>query len=264
MANRLLFTSLLLACVAPLPSAATAENREPAAITTLEATLERFAADYAGDPMAEDLRFGIEVDGHRWTVTSDSASGERQVELVRGFGSEPLFYFKTDRETLNLIDQGVWSAGTAMGAATSADRTPLDVLYTEGYIRDANHEGRFRRLLFHFWTKGFPEVVPTGVQHARVVHGAPAALLYYDDNLRSAVYHIPAGLGRDQAPTLAVPFPRMIVVTAGSAEGDAGGKPFVAKQGEMVFMAPGIPVTFWNARQDEALSFVWLMWGDGA
>lgn len=32
----------------------------------------------------------------------------------------------------------------------------------------------------------------------------------------------------------------------------------------MVFSPPDIPVTFWNASDDETLSFVWLMWGDGA
>ena len=55
-----------------------------------------------------------------------------------------------------------------------------------------------------------------------------------------------------------------MIVTAGEAVGEIGGNPFVAKAGEMVFSPPNIPVTFWNGSGDETLSFVWLMWGEGA
>ena len=78
------------------------------------------------------------------------------------------------------------------------------------------------------------------------------------------MYFVPAGLGPEQAPTIAVPFPRMILVIDGSAEGKINDQPFSAKAGEMIFSPPNLPVTFWNASQDKPLSFVWLMWGDGA
>ena len=107
-------------------------------------------------------------------------------------------------------------------------------------------------------------VVPIASVHSRVVHGAPAVALYYDRHFRSAVYHVPAGLGRDQAPTLTVPFKRMVLVISGAGEGVMGNESFTMKAGDMVLSPPYIPVTFWNASDEKPLSFVWLMWGDGA
>jgi len=257
--GRLLCTAFALAA-----SVASAQNREPEQRAVLEPIIERFADDYANDPMAVDAVFGIDIDGQRWTVNSSGKSGERVVTLFDGFGEREMLYFTASVETLNLLDQGVWNGLTAMGAATSADLTPLDILTTEGYAKPDNYDALVRPLIAHFWTRGTPEVIPYGVQHSRVVHGAPATALYYDKDFRSAVYHIPGGLGREQAPTLTVPFPRMVIVTAGEAIGEIGDQPFSAKAGEMVFSPPNIPVTFWNGSDDETLSFVWLMWGDGA
>ena len=241
-----------------------AQNREPGAQTIIAPIIERFAADYQLDPLAQDITFGIEVDGLRWTVNSRAEGAERTVTLREGFDEAPMFYFKAGIETLNLLDQGVWSGLTAMGAETSAKLTPLDILFTEGYEKPADYDATIRPLIFHFWTRGAPEVTAHGFQNTRVVHGAPGSALYYDKDFRSAIYHVPAGLGRDQAPTLAVPFKRMVVVINGRAEGEMGGRPFTAKEGDMVLSPPNIPVTFWNASQTETLSFVWVMWGDGA
>lgn len=252
--------SLALAGVTP----GAAQNREPEARDTLSATLERFAQDYALDPSAIDVVFGIEVDGMRWHVTSRSDGARRTVTLGEGFPDEPHFYFRTDRETLNLLEQRVWNGLTAMGAASSADSTPLDILFSDGFERSPEHEIMTRRLIFHFWTTGLPEKTRFSSANARVVHGAPASVLYYDEDFRSAVYHVPAGLGRDMAPTIAVPFPRMILIIGGETDGLLGAEAFSAKAGEMLLLPANIPATFWNASQERGLSFVWLMWGDGA
>ncbi len=257
-------TAALTALAALTSTQALAQNREPDPRAVIEPIIERFVEDYAKDPMAIDQTFGIEVNGQRWTVASTSEDGKRTVELSEGFGDRQFLYFTANLNTLNLLDQGVWNGLTAMGAATSADLTPLDIFTTEGYEKPANYDAIIRPLIAHFWTRGMPEVIPIGVAHSRVVHGAPATALYYDKDFRSAVYHIPGGLGREQAPTLTVPFPRMVIVTSGQAVGEIGGQPFVTKAGEMVFSPPNIPVTFWNGSETETLSFVWLMWGDGA
>ncbi len=260
-ATRLLgLTASLMVLTQPL----SAQNIEPSEKTVIEPILERFVSDYQNDPLAQNITFGIEVDGMRWRVVSRMADGVRLVELVEGFGDEEMLYFTASRETLNLIENGVWSGLTAMGAATSADVTPLDILTTEGYLRGPDYDATIRPLIFHFWTRGLPEVVTFSSTNTRVVHGAPATALYYDKDFRSAVYHVPAGLGRDQAPTLTVPFKRMVLILSGSGEGVIGGTDFTMKAGDMVLSPPGIPVTFWNASDDEPLSFVWLMWGDGA
>lgn len=241
-----------------------AQNREPAEKVVIEPILERFVADYRQDPLAQDITFGIEVDGNRWHVISRNGEQGRIVELKEGFGDQPMFYFTASRETLNLIDQGVWNGLTAMGAASSRDETPLDILMTEDYERPSDYDATIRPLIFHFWTRGTPEIIPFTVQHSRVVHGAPGVATYYDKDFRSAVYSVPPGLGRDQAPTLTVPFKRMVLVIGGSGEGVMGETSFTMKAGDMVLSPPNIPVTFWNASDEEPLSFVWVMWGDGA
>ncbi|MEL6706761.1 MAG: hypothetical protein AAFP79_00655 [Pseudomonadota bacterium] len=252
------------ACLAITAQPLEAQNREPTLKSVIEPILERFAEDYRDDPLAQDIIFGIEIDGMRWHVVSHSGVEGRNVELKEGFADQPFFYFTASRETLNLLDQGVWAGLTAMGAATSRDVTPLDILTTDGYERGADYDATIRPLIFHFWTRGTPEIIPFSVQNSRVVHGAPGVATYYDKDFRSAVYHVPPGLGRDQAPTLTVPFKRMILVIGGSAEGVMGEDSFVMRKGEMILSPPNIPVTFWNASDEEPLSFVWVMWGDGA
>ena len=261
MANLTIRTlTVSLALIAAPLGAQTWKNIEPEAAVTHQSTLERFVSDYAQDPMAEPVRFGIEVEGHRFHV-EPVADG---FELRPGFGEHQLFYFTLNRETLNLLDQGVWNGLTAMAAATSADVTPLDILQTEGFVEPENYAEVTRRLIGHFWSRGLPEITTFGMANARVVHGAPATGLYYDKDFRSAVYEVPAGLGREQAPTIQVPFPRMIILIKGEAEGEMDGNAFSAKAGQMLFSPPNIPVTFWNASDEEPVQFVWLMWGDGA
>ncbi|GJM10728.1 MAG: hypothetical protein DHS20C11_30040 [Lysobacteraceae bacterium] len=226
--------------------------------------LQRFVRDYANDPMAMTITFGIEVDGQRWHVTSESKVGAKpEVELHESFPNEPTFYFTTSAEVLAQIDQGQLSGLTAMGAATSDQVTPLDVLSVEGYVRPDNYDAILRPLIFHFWTRGQPETVPLSIQHSRVVHGAPAVVMYYAEDFRSAVYHIPAGLGRDMAPTLTVPFPRVLVVMSGSMTGAVGDNEFTIDRGQLVFLPPNIPAQLWNDN-DQPLEFMFLMFGDGA
>ena len=215
--------SLTAAALLTAASPALGQNREPTLEAVIEPILDRFVQDYRDDPMAIDIVFGVEVEGIRWLVTSRTDGDRRVVDLSPGFDERIVFHFKLDRETLNLLDQGVWNGLTAMGAASSADRTPLDIVVSEGYEKADDYDEVTRRLIFHFWTRGMPEKVDFSPANARVVHGAPASLLYYDKDFRSAVYHIPPGLGREQAPTLSVPFPRMVIVIGGSAEGEIGG-----------------------------------------
>jgi mannose-6-phosphate isomerase-like protein (cupin superfamily) len=224
----------------------------------------RFVDDYANDPMAASITFGLEVDGKRWHVTSEAGeAGTTNVTLHSGFPEMPIFYYTTSAETLGQIDAGMLSGLTAMGAATSDQVTPLDVLFTDGYIRPADYDAVFRTLTFHFWNRGNPETAPLAIQHSRVVHGAPAVVMYYDKDFRSAVYHVPAGLGRDMAPTMAVPFPRVLVVMSGTMTGTVGDDEFAISKGNLVFLPPDIPAQLWNDG-DETLEFMFLMFGDGA
>lgn len=233
----------------------------PALADPIEDTLADFVRDYGQDPMAQTVTFGLEVDGRRWHVVSDPAHGAPQ--LNRGFPSEPIFYFTTSSDILRQIHSGELSGLTAMAAATSADITPLDVAYTEGYERPSDYDAMLRPLIFHFWTRGFPETVPLLSANTRIVHGAPGVVMYYYDDFRSAIYHVPAGLGQDQAPTMAIPFPRILVTLSGTMTGTVGGRPFTLPSGNMVLIPPNEPAQVWND-EGEQLTMLWLMFGEGA
>lgn len=254
----------LMTCAPLANDVALAQNINPSEKVVVESILERFVSDYDQDPMAIDATFGIEVGDNRWRVASRVIEGERETTLEDGFGATEMMYYTMDRETLHLIDRKVWTGLTAMAAATSADETPLRVEFTGEYEQPENYDEIFRRVTFHFWNRGFPEITRFGPENSRITHGAPATVLYYDKAFRSAVYHVPAGLGKEQAPTLAAHFPRMIIVLSGLVEGEMGDEVFAAKPGEMFLTPPNIPVTFWNGSQNETLSFVWVAWGEGA
>lgn len=230
----------------------------------IEDSLQRFVEDYARDPMAVSVTFGIEVDGKRWHVASQRrAGGGAAVTLKSGFPEMPIFYFTTDAATLDKIDSGALSGLTAMAAATSDQATPLDIQYANGYERPAGYDALVRPLIFHFWTRGRPEVVPLDASRSRVVHGAPGTVMYYAKDFRSAVYHIPPGLSRESSPTLTVPFPRVLVTLQGVMTGTVSGQAFIAPAEHMVLIPPGAPAQLWND-SDAPLKIMFLMFGEGA
>ncbi|MEM1054809.1 MAG: cupin domain-containing protein [Bacteroidota bacterium] len=258
---------LLLLLALLLPPATSAQSSADDEPPDTRSILEHFASDYARDPMAQDITFGIRVGDQYWHVVSErDDAGERRVHFHDGLPDEPTFYFTLSRETLARLDAGDLSGITASGAATSAEKTPLDSEDMDGFDRPdwAEWDPIIRPLIFHFWTRGTPEIVPFGVEHSRIIHGAPATGLYYFKDFRSAVYHIPPGIPDDVAPTITVPFPRLLIILEGSMEGHVGGSEFTAQEGEMVLFPSGIPAWFNNNTEDEMLSLVWLMFGDGA
>jgi len=227
----------------------------------IEDRIAGFVRDYGQDPMAATLTFGVEVDGRRWHVVSDPAHGAPQ--LRQGFPDQPIFYFTTSADMLEQIDNGELSGLTAMAAATSQDITPLDIAFTPGFEQPADYDAIIRPLIFHFWTRGFPETVPLLSANTRIVHGAPGVVMYYAKDFRSAIYHVPVGIGREQSPTMAVPFPRLLVTLSGTMTGTVSGRPFTLPAGHMVMVPPNAPAQIWND-ETEQLSLMFLMFGEGA
>lgn len=107
------------------------------------------------------------------------------------------------------------------------------------------------------------ENVPLGFEHSRVVHGAPGTVLDYADGFRSAVYKIPARLGRGNASTMLVPFLSILVVISGCMTGSVGENPFSIGVGTRLYIRPSIPARLWND-QDRRRMMMFLMSGDGA
>jgi len=273
----LAFTSLMMLCAISLlvgtyPSA---RRQAEAAYTTaspsesVEEMLSGFVDDFRNDPTAgKPVTFGVRVDGEEWTVEvvgRPAEAKEAEVELRRGFPDEPTFFFFTDAATLGRIYRGELASLTAMGKAYASDPSPLDVDGMEGAEPTPELIESMMSLSFHFWTRGFPEIVRFGDKsYTREVHGGNAVLFYYQEGFRSAWFQIEPGQHvNEDAGMQQNPFPSMLIITQGSVDSRIGGVDSKLVAGEAVFIGPGVNHEFWNGGSEPGAGIL-LMFGEGA
>jgi len=234
--------------------------------------LEDYVEDFQKDPFAADpVVFGIRVadaDAAEWhVVVEGKAEGEEtsSVRLVEGFPTEPVAFFVTDSQTLQKLHQGELASLTAMGKAKSIDFAPLDLDVMEGFEPTPERIDHLVRLSFHFWTRGFPEIVRFGDKsQTRDLHGANGVLFYYQKGFRSGWFLIEKGQHVNEDPTEQVnPFPTLLVVTHGTLKCKLGGSEHVLHGGEMIYIGAGVSHEFWN-ELDEPVQGVIIMFGEGA
>ena len=251
-----------LSCTAPVTEA-------PA--RSAEEILLSYVEDFRSDPVAaEPIVFGIVVKGapqEQWHV---EVTGRREgaevagVELRRGLPEVPAPLYTLDLATLRQIDRGEINALTAMGKARASDLVPMDIGVMPGFRPEAGFFDRFIPFSFHFWTRGFPEMVPFGREYSREVHGANAVIFYYQRGLRSAWCQVESGQHvnpdpRDQSN----PFPTMIIGIRGRAMVKIGGIEQQLEAGRMVFIPAGVTHESWNPFSEPA-EVILLMFGEGA
>lgn len=232
------------------------------------AILESFAADYARDPYLDrETVFGVEVEGAWWTVsaTPARAGAPAQVRVTPGTPPAPTFYFTVDRETLARIGAGELNALTAMGKAQDSDAAPMDLQTMEGYApSDPGFGAWIIPFAFHFWTRGQPEIIPFGPDATRTVHGAQAAVLFYQEGFRSAFVEVRPGQHVNADPRDQVnPFPTLLIMTEGRAMGRIGGRDVELTAGNAVLIPAGVTHEFTNPFDAPAQAIL-LMFGEGA
>lgn len=236
-----------------------------------EEILRSYVEDFQRDPAAaEPMTFGIRLKGDsggEWRISvagRKEPTGGYHVELREGLPSTPSVLYTLDLNTLRKIDRGEINALTAMGKARASDPAPMDIEFMEGFRPEADFFARFIPFTFHFWTRGFPEVVEYGRPYSREVHGANMVVLYYQTGLRSAWAQIDKGQHVNADPgDQTNPFPTMIIGIRGRAVAKVGGKEGVLQAGQMVFIPAGVSHEAWNPYDDPA-EIVILMFGEGA
>ena len=259
--------------VSSLPSrsvGATVRDEQPA--PSVSAMLEAFAADFSSDPMAQGpITFGIlvkDADEPEWhVVVAERAAGASRtdVRLEIGFPDEPVPYYVTDLETLVRIHRGELASMTAMGKAFSTDFAPLDIEFMEGFEPTDETSAQMMRISFHFWTRGFPEVIRFGDRDlTRELHGGRGVLFYYQPGFRSGWFLVEPGQHVNaDAASQKNPFPTLIICTEGTLRARIGGKELDLRAGETAFIGPDVAHEFW-VTGDEAAEGVLLMFGEGA
>ncbi len=258
-------TAISLLTISQEP-AASQEKQAPE--KSAEQIIESYVQDFRSDRFAADpMVFGVRVPGEgEWHVR---VKGKKQgnaweVELGKGPSPEPTFVYQIEAETLRAIDRGEINPLTAQGKAFTGDYTPMSISQMEGYRPTLEQNAAINPFSFHFWTRGFPEVIPFGETLTRTAHGAQFVALYYQTGLRTAWANIePGGRVRDDPREQAMPFPMLIIGIQGTAEGEVDGVRVSLPAGTAVFVPPQATHLWWNDT-DQPASAILVMFGEGA
>ncbi|NNL81404.1 MAG: cupin domain-containing protein [Flavobacteriaceae bacterium] len=230
--------------------------------------INSYVEDYQQDRFAKDsITFGIKVPDHgKWTVnvTGTKTDSGWEVNFREGLPDNPTFVYVIENETLNAIHEGKINALTAQGKAFAGDYTPMSIEMMEGYKPTMEEYGKINPFSFHFWTRGYPEIIPFGEGMTRRAHGSNFTVFYYQPGLRTAWYRVlPEERVRDDAREQAAPFPIMIVAIKGTTEGEVDGKRVSLSAGNTIFIPAYVNHKWWN-ETGEATEAILIMFGDGA
>ena len=265
-----LFASLLLSVTfANAQSIASAEGTTVEAVATTAAEIiNSYVVDYRKDRFASDpMLFGVEVPEHgQWTVhvTGQQVGEEWEVTLTDGLPEEKTFIYRIEFPTLQAINAGELNPLTAQGKAFVGDYTPMSVSMMEGYEPTADEYAAINPFSFHFWTRGFPEIIPFSEGLTRRAHGSNFVVFYYETGLRTAWYRVlPEEKVRHDPREQAMPFPMMVVAIKGTTEGEVDGQRVTLPEGNTIFIPPFVNHKWWN-ETDEATEAILIMFGDGA
>lgn len=238
--------------------------------TEVEKILTSYVEDYSNDRHAKEKRIvGVEVpqvDG-KWTIKiTGEKIGEKkwEVSLIEGLPTIPTYVYRIELKTLRAINNGEINALTAQAKAFSSDYAPMDVHEIKDYKPTEDDDSALNAFSFHFWTKGFPEVIPFRPDATRMAHGSGVTIFYYEKGLRTGWYNIlPGERVREDAREQAMPFPMMGVVIKGSAKGIVDGAPITVSEGNTVFIPANVHHKWWN-ESNEPVELILIMFGKGA
>lgn len=228
--------------------------------------LQRFVDDYRSDPMLIETTFGIDVAGERYHVVArKTGNDDAAVTLHEGFPEDAVWYFTLDdASVLGRLDQRTLNAGTAMAKAFSTDETPMDIAQTDGFEPGEGFLNEILKVTFHFWNRGFPELIPFNEEATRFTHGTDAVIFYYQPGFRSGWFSIKQGHHVNADPKSRTnPFPSLMVFTRGEGSALIGEKAVTVREGQALFIPPGISHQFLN-ENEAPLQGVLLMFGEGA
>lgn len=229
--------------------------------------LTRFAADYERDPSLRDVTFAIVIGHDDWwhiVATRGAPDGPASVRVVPGPPPEPTIMFSLDRQTLERLDAGAINPLTAIVRGFASDPAAMSTRVMPGFDGGADTGALILDLTFHFWTRGWPEIIPFDEGRTRFVHGTDAVVLFYQPGFRSGWFSMKPGQHANEDVRLRVnPFPTLIVVTKGRGLGRIGGRELELAEGNAVLIPAGVGHEFWNPTDANVEGLI-LMFGKGA
>jgi mannose-6-phosphate isomerase-like protein (cupin superfamily) len=165
---------------------------------------------------------------------------------------------------LKAIYEGKINALTAQGKGFAGDYTPMSIKQMEDFEPSIEENAKINPFSFHFWTRGFPEIIPFSEGMTRKAHGSNFTVFYYETGLRTAWYRVlPEERVRDDAREQAAPFPMLIIAIEGTTEGEVDGQRVSLSKGNTIFIPAGVAHRWWN-ETNEATEAILIMFGKGA
>lgn len=280
--------AIMLASLAALatPGVATAQNNQVESVSEVsetdiaraDAILRDFAADYASDPMALDVSFGIKLAQQWWSVEvkrqetasrrgrlTDHSFGPHVVSLSRGMPAAPTWYFEiASLDVLEKIAAGEVNAGTAAMQSFGSDRVGVETRDMDGFKSSSGDEADLYLALSHFFTKGKPEVTRFSVDTSLTTHGAQATALHMMKGFRVSFFSIGPQEKVNDDPRLSFgQMPNLFIVTRGMGTLHTDDGPMVLEKGMSVFVAQFVKHEIVNDG-DEPLEGVLVLYGDNS
>lgn len=244
-----------------------------------ESILQRFVDSYKNDVMAQTITFGIKVADTWWHVKSERHQdgylvgknkqytfhnfGPHQVELVPGIPDEPTWYFEfADRETLDNIDQKIWTASTASAKSFGSDQVALNIRDMDGYQSGIKDAAIIYEVMEHFWKKDPVEITRFTRDASLPTHGVDHVGLYTMKDKRIGWFSIgpeqaantERGLDKGQVPNL-------FIFTKGRGRAQFGDNEIEIEPGMSVFIGPYMKHVIYNP-YDTPLEGVVILFGD--
>lgn len=270
MRRLLVMTSILAGCLNAVwlnAQLAAQTVVRPVANDSTREILQRYADAWLGRKELELPRkvvLAFSVRGQHGGEYSIELSNDPGGAVHEGVPARYDIRFDVHIDFLRRLDRGEMSALTAMGQARSSDPIPLRPEFGSDFGKMPDASLLFRRICFHFWTRGWPEIIPFNESAAREVHGGNAAVFVYDREFRSAWYQLKPGMHinadpRDQTNN----FPQLVVVTRGAFSARLGGQKMVLSEGQALLIPPGMAHEFW-AEAGQYGEVIWMAFGKGS
>lgn len=248
---------------------------------SVSSILGEFVESYKTDPMAMNTTFGIKVGQDWWTVEvqrSETAYnvgnndqyvfhnfGPHDVSIVEGKPSIPTWYFRiSDIETLEKINDKVWTATTAAAKSTPNDEVAMDIEEMDGFTPNQGTVALSYVTMEHFWKKDAAELTYFNRDSSLPSHGAAIVALYTMKDKRIAWF----SLGKNESANTdrdldRSQIPNLFIITQGKGKAIIGEEEIELKKGVSFFVGPYVKHTFFNT-EDEPLEGILVLYGDNA
>ncbi len=170
-------------------------GRDPDATVRAALPSPRLGADARSHTIARRCR------SQRYPVRADSIGdgvGKRWWGALKGREASDFLAFSSILALVALASPSVAHEGSSDGTVQQiiesyvkdfrSDRFAAQptLFGMEGWQPPPEEYASINPFSFHFWTRGFPEVVPFGADPTRTLHGSPIVGLYYETGLRTA------------------------------------------------------------------------------